>query len=170
MAVWFRKCCRHTQERVFKSKVQMSQWSCTDEQRVGGQVSPYNTWHVLGAHSSHQVGWEASTEISWETVVPTKTTVTFNKNLCHGCQNKLVKIVHFQATWTKSLGGLKSPFKRLPIRAKRNVPLIYSNTGSSKWQICNQPNLHFIPGVWIRLNLIWPVKTVSLLGPCSLSC
>lgn len=81
--------------------------------------------------------------------MPTKTTVTFNKNLCHGCQNKLVKIVHFPATWTKSLGGLKSLFKKLSVRAKRNVSLIYSNTGSSKCQIHSQPNLHFIPGAWI---------------------
>ena len=119
----------------------------------------------LGAHSSHQIGWEAPVEVSWETVVPTKTTVTFNKNLCCGCQNKLVKIVHFQAIRTKSLGGLESPFERLSIRAKRNVFLIYSNTGSSKWHIYSQPNLYFIPGAWIWLSLILPVKTVGLLRP-----
>lgn len=45
----------------------MSQWSCAGEQRVGAQVTSYNAWHVLGAHSSHGIGWEASTEISWQT-------------------------------------------------------------------------------------------------------
>lgn len=150
--------------------MQLSQWSCTGEQRIGRQVTPYKAWHVLGAHSSHWIGWEAPTEICWQTVVPTKTTVTFNKNSCHGCQSKLVKIVHFQATRTKTLGGLKSLFKRLSIRAKGNVSLIYSNTGSCKWQSHSRPNLHFIPGAWIWLNLIWPVKTMRLLGACSLRC
>lgn len=111
----------------------MSQWPCAREQRIGGQVTPYRAWHVLGAHSSHEIGWEAPTEICWQTVVPTKTTVTFNKNSCHGCQSKLVKIVHFQATRTKTLGGLKSLFKKLSI-ARRNVSLIYLNAGSCKWQ------------------------------------
>lgn len=132
IAVWLQKYCRHTQECVLKTKVQTNQWSYAGKQRVGGRVTSYNIWHVLSAHSSHRIGWEAPTEISWQTVVPTKTTVTFNKNSCHGCQSKLVKIVHFQATRTKTLGGLKSLFKRVSMRAKRNVSLIYVNTDSCK--------------------------------------
>lgn len=101
IAVWYHKCCRHIQQSVLKTKAQMNQWSYAGNQRVGGRVTSYNIWHVLSAHSSHRIGWEAPTEICWQTKVPTKTTVSFNKNLCHQCQSKLVKIVHFQATRTK---------------------------------------------------------------------
>lgn len=87
----------------------------------------------LSAHSCHEVGWEAPIEIFWQMAVPTKTTVTFNKNSCHRCQSKFVKIVHFQATRTKTFGGLKSLFKKLSI-ARRNVSLIYLNASSCKWQ------------------------------------
>ena len=56
MAILFQKCCRHTQEHVLKSRVQMSQWSCTDKRRVGGgRGAGRSVLTVLGMFQLHTV-------------------------------------------------------------------------------------------------------------------